>query len=253
MLQATLDHLLPLPGGRPRYGPMPSAASASPQTRSHGPDEDPDPAAARQCGISPLETAFFKEHGFIVKRGLIPPETLAPFVDLFWTDVAPPCLDRSDPSTWVDPTQRPGWVPPENLRWAEIERRTGASIRRDPDATGKPELGSIPGVNRPYPAGFRNGSIKWTDVGGWPEFNDATSAHPAVLSTVQALIGGPIKRPHRNRGLYPNFPRSAGSDYLGSSESGLGPHNDTQPSELFGFVYLADVQPQSGVNTFCRL
>ena len=91
-----------------------------------------------------------------MKRGLIPAETLAPFVELFWTDLAPPCLDRNDASTWVDPTQREGWVPPQAFG-AEIELQTGASIRRDPDATGKPELGSIPGVNRPYPAGFRNG------------------------------------------------------------------------------------------------
>ena len=27
---------------------------------------------------------------------------------------------------------------------------------------------------------------------------------------------------------------------------GLGPHSDTQPGELFGFVYLDDVPPKSG-------
>ena len=57
---------------------------------------------------------------------------------------------------------------------------------------------------------------------------------------VQALIGGPVRRPHRNRGCYVHFPRADVSDAT------LGPHNDTMPAELFGFTYLCDVPPMSG-------
>jgi hypothetical protein len=199
--------------------------------------------------LSPAEAAFFKTNGYIVKRGLIPAADLAPFVDLFWERCAPPCLDRDQPATWVDPQERAGWGPPPSFG-VEIERTTGASLRRDPTPSApRPELGSIPGVNRPYPAGYRHGSIKWTAIGGDQAFNDATSAHPNVLRMVHALIGGPVKRPHRNRGLYPNFPRSAGHGPSSEGGKGLGPHIDTMPAELLGFTYMTDVHANSGGTT----
>ena len=48
---------------------------------SHGPDKDVDPAAARRIGLSAAETAFFKQYGFIAKRGLMPKAELAPWVE----------------------------------------------------------------------------------------------------------------------------------------------------------------------------
>lgn len=216
MLRATASHMSPPPEcsqQRHHQSPPPSASAAAaassistspPQTLLHGPGADPDPVGAAGLGLSPAEISFFKRTGYLVKRGLIPAETLAPFVDLFWAEAAPPCLDRSDPRTFVDlTTSRHGFAagPPPQFG-VEIEKQTGRRIRRSPDAVlPRPELGSIPGVNRPYPAGYRNGSIKWTDLGGSAEFNDATSAHPRVLSMVESFIGGPIKRPRRNRGL----------------------------------------------------
>jgi hypothetical protein len=250
VLRSTLRHLYPCttqPDGLSMQHALhvfTMAGSGRPPTRTHGPGDDPDPTAAGRMGLTDAEVNFFKENGYIVKRNLISRVELAPFVEMFWQQCAPVCLDRGNPATFVDVgPQRTGWGPPPEFG-LEVERATGAVIRRSADESplGKGrELGSIPNVNRPYPAGYRTGSIKWTDIGGWPSFNDVTSAHPNVLSMVQALIGGPIKRPHRNRGIYPNFPSS--------SEGGLGPHNDTQPSELFGFVYLDDVPPHTGGTT----
>ena len=88
------------------------------------------------------------------------------------------------------------------------------------------------------PVSYGDTNINWTQIGGQPDFVSVTSAHPNVLRMVQALIGGPVKRPHRNRGTYVHFPR----EEIG----GLGPHNDTMPAELFGMVYLSDVPPRSG-------
>jgi hypothetical protein len=139
--------------------------------------------------LSPAEAAFFKTNGYIVKRGLIPAADLAPFVDLFWERCAPPCLDRDQPATWVDPQERAGWGPPPSFG-VEIERATGASLRRDPTPSApRPELGSIPGVNRPYPAGYRHGSIKWTAIGGDQAFNDATSARTSCGWFTRSLAG----------------------------------------------------------------
>ena len=186
-------------------------------------DRDVDPAAARKIGLSEAEIAFFKETGFIVKRGLIPEADLAPWVDAMWDKAIPPCVDRSDPSTYVDPGDRPGWGPSDEFA-AEGER--------------------VGRTNRAWPASYGPAAVSYTEVGGHPGYVAATTAHPNVLRMVQALLGGAIKRPHRTRGQYIHFPRSETS--LEPPLFGLGPHNDTQPSELFGFVYLADVPPKSG-------
>ena len=269
VLRATLRHLQEPPAQQPRArGPAAAAAAGNgmPATRFHGPESDPDPAAARTMGLSPAEIVFFKANGFIVKRKLIPAKDLSPFVEKFWDEAKPPSLDRHDPSTWLDPAEQGDWGPPPHF-WAAEERVTGRTIRRQGPSGKLPaaevvareltaqeqveanlgmthqplqqtggaatddsdriknhphrhELGSIPNVNRPFPAGYRNGSIKWTELGGQPAFNDATSAHPNILRMVQTLIGGPIKRPHRNRGLYLNFPASPENEAADSFTSG---------------------------------
>ena len=200
--------------------------------RSHGPHEDVDPVAAKRIGLSEKEAAFFKANGFIVKRGLIPNADLQPFVEYMWEHMLPG-LDRDNPQTWIDPGQHiQGWGPNADLM--AMARAAGADV-----VSGRAM--NVPGgVNRPYPCGYGSNSIKWCEIGGWPTFNAATSAHPNVLRMVQALIGGPVRRPHRNRGCYIHFPRADVSDAT------LGPHNDTMPAELFGFTYLCDVPPRSG-------
>jgi hypothetical protein len=182
--------------------------------------------AARQIGMSLRETAFFKKYGFIVKRGLIPAEDLAPWVAGLWEAAMPPCIDRHNPATWVDPAEHPTWGP--SPAFAAESVRVGR-------------------VNRGYPAQYGTHQIRWAEIGGHPGFTSATSAHPKVLQMVQALLGGPIKRPHRTRGQYVLFPQSR---RVRSTQQpplfGLGPHSDAQPCELFGFVYLEDVPPRSG-------
>jgi hypothetical protein len=130
-------------------------------------------------------------------------------------------LLASDPSTFVDPFTNDGWGPSAEVV-VEAER--------------------YPRVNRPYPAQVSGTRIGCQKLGGDPAFVDATAAHPRVLQMVEALVGGPVKRPHRNRGLYVNFPST-------DEEASLGPHSDTMPAEVFGMVYLDDVPPNSGGTT----
>ena len=47
--------------------------------------------------------------------------------------------------------------------------------------------------------------------------------HPRMLHVVEALLGGPVRRPRRNRGVYSVFPVSGG-------KTRLGPHNDGNPT-----------------------
>ena len=37
-----------------------------------------------EVGLTPEESAHFREFGFIIKRGLIPQADLQPFIDLWW-------------------------------------------------------------------------------------------------------------------------------------------------------------------------
>jgi hypothetical protein len=56
----------------------------------------------------PASAEQFKTLGFVVKRGLIPRDTLLPWVDKLWqtveqqTDKFKAVLARDDPSTWHD-------------------------------------------------------------------------------------------------------------------------------------------------------
>ena len=58
------------------------------------------------------EIEQFKTLGFIVKRGLIPKQTLTPWVDHFWqtaherNDLFAGALKRDDPDTWQDVADR---------------------------------------------------------------------------------------------------------------------------------------------------
>lgn len=116
------------------------------------------------------EIEHFKRTGYVIKRGLIPAARLQPFVERLW-DRAPECVDRDRPATWVDPdwpntpSDRPG-------HGSNLEVLSGDS------------------------------RWWWGEIGHDPAFMDATCRHPNVLRTVEALLGGPIKLPTRNRGLY---------------------------------------------------
>ena len=187
--------------------------------RSHGPESDP-PGSDR-FGLSGEEVDFFKQFGYIVKRKLIPEADLTPWRQKFWDTIVPADIKRDDTDSYVDPQRHDGWGPsPEVIAESKAAGRT----------------------NRAYPVSFGSHVVSWTQIGGNPAFVQATCAHPRVLRMVESLVGGPIKKPHRNRGTYVHFPRS-------SDKGSLGPHNDTMPAELFGMVYLDDVPPKSGGTT----
>ena len=93
----------------------------------------------------------------------------------------------------------------------------------------------VPGAERPRAADservgrlphkvtqdISNDVWRWHGIGHDPEFVEATTAHPNVLHMAEALMGGPVKRPRRNRGIYSIFPR----DPEGPAST-LGPHMD---------------------------
>ena len=185
------------------------------------------------------EAEHFRQFGYIIKRGLIPREELEPFVDLWWEQppVTTAQLSRTDKHTWVQPGDR--W--PNAQRWG-----TSDNWLRDrpwPMPEDRRPAGTVgAGVGRlPHGTGYGGAGWKWHGLGHDPAFVQATSAHPHMLHVVESLLGGPVRRPRRNRGCYNVFPRADGG-----LKDKLGPHTDGVPTELMAVTYLSDVGVRSG-------
>lgn len=217
-----------LRGVQPPHQPsVAQTVAETPALRSHGPADDP-PGADRP-GLTAAEIEFFKVNGFLVKRRLIPPEVLLPFVDEFWATLRGP-FDRSDPATFKDAGQR--W---DNARTQGSGYGEGA---RTP--------GGLP-TTRELDDYRPNNVRKMGGLGKEARFVAATSAYPAVLATVHSLLGGQLKVPNSNRGMYGIFPSSQ------PVSTRLGPHHDNNPFDLGGVIYMSDVsQPRSGGYTVCE-
>jgi hypothetical protein len=172
------------------------------------------PAAAERSDVlSPAEAEHFCEFGWVIKRALVPAAALRPFVDQAWADVAQAGVHRDEPHTWRDPGER--WVPSPNFH--------GNHLRY-----------------------FDADSRYWSGaLGHDPAFLAATSRHPRMQRMVESILGGPIRQPNRNRGLYCIFPRD-------DPERTLGPHVDSQSEELLATTYLGAVGPEDGGFAICE-
>lgn len=207
----------------------------------HPSTPDLDPPGADLLGLTAEEVAQFRKSGFVIKRGLIPPRDFLPFINLWWQQ--PPVvgakLSRDDPGSWVSPGKH--W--PEDNRWALASDWMGGGVWPSaeddrPGATVGERVGRLP---HKLTKDISNDVWRWHGIGHDEAFVSATSAHPRVLHMVEALLGGPVKRPRRNRGIYSIFPRDSSE-----SESKLGPHMDQSMTEMMVVTYLADVGPRSG-------
>lgn len=158
--------------------------------------------------LSEAEVAFFKEQGFLVKRGLLDePETFQRIIDHVWAHVPDGLVDRDDPETWID-------APQGDWTSADAER-----------------LGP-----------FRRGSWKMRGrtVGTESFFVDGIANHPRMREVVTNFIGAPVKRANRVRGVYCVFPKSP------DREARLGPHGDHTGAQLSAMVFVGTVPPHCG-------
>ena len=76
----------------------------------------------RDTVLSPEEILHFKEHGWIVKKSLIPSEVLAPIRDCIWPAAAALGIpiDRDDSATFTLPNDHglfPATEPKERYKW----------------------------------------------------------------------------------------------------------------------------------------
>jgi hypothetical protein len=222
----------------------PEAGYGTPTRTQHSPlptTPDLDPQGADRLGLTSAEADQFRELGFVIKRGLVPAEDFAEAIDLWWQQ--PPAVTaqirRDDPSTWVSPGKH--W--PDENRWGLAKNWMGDHPWPGPKDT-------RPGAS----VGERVGRLphkltrdraedvwRWHGIGHDPAFVNVTSAHPRVLYMVELLLGGPIKRPWRNRGIYAVFPKDPSEP-----SSRIGPHHDANPIELMAAVILEDIGPREG-------
>ena len=173
------------------------------QPRMHPRELDGDPGVE----LTARDIALFKENGYLVKRNLLSSGSLQACLDKFWA-AAPESIRRDAAESWVDPARHDDW------------------------ATVTP-----PGYER---GEHNRGGTRWTAhaLGHDEEFLAATARHPDALRVVEALIGGPVKLPGRNRGIYAIFPTS--------KDGNLGPHVDSHTFECQMVTYLGPVGDNSG-------
>lgn len=139
------------------------------------PVED-DPTGADQLGLTSEEIEHFRRNGYLIKRGLIPSEIFAPYLDLWWQQ--PPIraakMSPDDSATWISP----GRFWPKDNRWSTARNWMGQ------DAWPSPE-DDRPGANVGDPVGrlphklthTANDVWRWHGIGHDPEFVDATTGH----------------------------------------------------------------------------
>lgn len=173
---------------------------------------DPDPLVDPEFTngdptLSEAEVAFFKENGFLLKRGFLDEnETFARIVDHVWENVPRELVKRDDPETWIDAPQG---------EWTAEDAEKGP---------------------------FRRGSWKMRSrtIGTEPFFVDKIANHPRMRQLVSSFIGGPVKRANRVRGVYCIFPKSP------DREDRLGPHGDHTGAQLSAMVFVDTVPPHCG-------
>ena len=159
--------------------------------------------------LSEAEVAFFKENGFLLKRGFLEEdETFKRVVDYVWENVPRGILRRDDPQTWLT-------VPHD--QWTEEDAATVGQLTR---------------------GGWKvrsNGGI-----GTEPIFVDKIANHPRMRSLVALFIGEPVRRARRVRGVYAQFPKPP------DDEGQLSPHADGTAGHLTAMVLVDEIPPRCG-------
>ena len=202
---------------------------------------DLDPPGADRIGLTPAEVDQFREFGYVIKRGLVPPADFAAIIDFWWQQ--PPVVTtggvRDDPGTWISP--RRYW--PNDNRWGLEDNWMGSHPWPGPtDPRPGANIGERVG-RLPYKLtrDRANDVWRWHGIGHDPAFIEVSAAHPRVLHMVELLLGGPVKRPRRSRGIYALFPKDPSEPV-----SRLGPHMDDNPTELLVSMILEDIGPREG-------
>lgn len=169
-------------------------------------------ASNRPFTLERTDVAFFKQHGYLIKRGLLADQTSAiqEANEHFWANVPGHGLRKDDPATWVDkPTSH----------WR---------------AEDHPRVGSLLGTN------WKMRSRGETGIGTEAFLVDELANHPKMHDIASKFLGARIKPVRRVRGIYGVLPLSD------IAQDRMYPHGDYMASQLSAMVLLCDVGPRCG-------
>ena len=161
--------------------------------------------------ITKEEAKHFKDHGYVIKRGLLSNAVQRQkAVEYFWANVPRGVLKKDDPSTWTDsPAQH--WTQEDHER-----------------------VGMLYGTN------WKMRSRGVDGIGTETFLVDEIANHPVMISVVQSFFGQQIKTVNRVRGIYAVLPLP--EDKNGS----LGPHGDYMAAQLSAMTLITDVDEHCG-------
>jgi len=159
--------------------------------------------------LGEAEVAFFKENGFIVKRGLLEEkDPLKRIAEYIWENVPREMVKRDDIQTWFNAPNGP---------WTEEDvERAGL---------------------------FGGGTWKMRSrdgIGTEPFLKDQIAYHPNMRKMVTLFIGEPIRPTARVRGVYGVFPKPPGAP------GRLSPHADHTAAQLSAMVIVDEIPPHCG-------
>lgn len=190
---------------------------------------EPPDLEERGITVSDTEIEFFKENGFLFKRGLIDSDAAADALDQAWRrllETLPPregsesSLIRDDPESWRSP-QWPELPPADTSGPFEGRQRTAIHGR----------------------------TVKMHETGNEQYLLKLVPNNPKVRAIARALLAENLKVSERTRGVYALFPtvRLSNEEVAKRLDgSSLGPHTDRVCQQLNVCAYLDDVPPRSG-------
>ena len=163
----------------------------------------------RAIAVNPVEVEHLKEHGFIVKRGLIEdPAVFEKIEDYIWRNVPRGLMQREDPESWID-------FP--NDEWTEAD-----SLQVGMLLEGNWKMRSKDGI------------------GTEPFLIDGVVNHPHMRRVAEVLMGGVPAPARRVRGIYSVFPSRPGT------VDRYRPHADYMAAHLSAMVIAGEIRPRGG-------
>ena len=179
-----------------------------------------DPACASSSPtLTRADIACFKEHGFVVKRGLIDdPSVFAQVADHLWNNVPRGVLRRDDAKTWL-------------AAWNGNGQGEEQRFWRDED---------VPRVGRCMHGNWKMRSPGANGIGTEPFLVQGIANHPHMLAIASAFLGGAVKPARRVRGIYAVFPKPP------SAPGRLGPHADYMAAQISAMALASDIRARGG-------
>lgn len=169
-------------------------------------------SSTRPYALEPTDIEFFKQHGYLIKRGLLADQTSAfrKAQEHFWVHVPGHGLRPDDPATWVN-NPASHWQPEDHAR-----------------------VGTLLGTN------WKMRSRGDDGIGTETFLVDQLANHPRMMNLASAFLSARIRPVRRVRGIYGVLPLPD------TSQDRMYPHGDYMASQLSAMVLLCDLGPRCG-------